>query len=197
MPMHSSDIQAPLINPSPDGCVTGGHTIRDGDVGPFTAHLGAAAQPEVAEGGLPQHPAAQAVNEGCPRPSSFCAPGTLASVQGGIPWRVCECGCGRDLTGRQKRFASRLCCSRWWDARNPRINRDPAGPRRAPLWKLALGILSDGEWHSAHDLALKLHADKHSIVARLSELQKRGHRIETDLPSGNSRRFHRYRLEVG
>ncbi len=66
-------------------------------------------------------------------------------------------------------------------------------PREAPLWKLVLGVLTDGQWHTAHDIALTLREDKHSVVTRISQLKARHHRIEVDLPVGNSRRPHRYR----
>jgi hypothetical protein len=120
---------------------------------------------------------------------------SVATLLGGKLERACD-RCGEAFVPKRKaqRFCSRSCRAGWWDDRHPRINALPSGPRTEPLWKLILGALQDGAWHSAHDLAAGLRADKHSVVTRLSELAKRGHAIETDLPPGNAERPHQYRL---
>lgn len=124
------------------------------------------------------------------------APRTLASVSEVVPDRLCECGCGLPLTGRQKRFASRVCCSRWWDAQHPRVNRGPEGPRKGAILHLILGVLGDGQWRTVHQIGEEIRAFPHSVSARLSELRRRGHRIETDAKNGDSTRAHRFRLVV-
>lgn len=121
---------------------------------------------------------------------------TLASAQAGNLREPCACGCGLPLIGRQKRFASRLCCSRWWDQEHPRVNRGPEGRREGRLVDAILGVLASGEWMTAHQIAEAVRAFPHSVSARLAELRKRGHHIESDGKVGNTRRAHRFRLVV-
>ncbi len=107
--------------------------------------------------------------------------------------------CGRTYTkGRlAQRFCSAACRIAHYEASAPRIINPAVGGKREGSIKAAvLGILHDGEFHSAHDIAAEIHADKHSIVTRISELRRAGFAIEEDLPCGNSRRSHRYRLRL-
>ncbi len=107
---------------------------------------------------------------------------------------LCEYDACEPLAGRQKRFASKRCAQAWYDLHRPRILSPAAGaPREGSIKAAVLGVLFDREWHSAHDLAAAVKADKHSVVTRISELRKHFD-IEEDLPVGNSRRSHRYRL---
>jgi len=108
--------------------------------------------------------------------------------------RICECGCGVRLTGRQERFASRPCSSRWWDQQHPRINRGPAGPREGSILHAMLALLADGAWRTALEIADAVRAREHSVSARLAEARKRGYVIESDAAVGNTRRAHRFRL---
>lgn len=112
------------------------------------------------------------------------------------PQKHCEWDRCRPLEGRQKRFASDACRAAWHDLNHPRINPPEPLKRKASIRELVLGILSDGSWHSAHRIAEMIRADKHSVVARISQLKAAGHNIITDLPNGNCRRPHRYRLVV-
>ncbi len=131
----------------------------------------------------------------------------VARIVAGNPGEPCGCGCGRKLcewdacthlTGRQGRFASDACKNGWYETNRPRIASAAAGaPRQGSIKAAVLGILHDREWHSAHDLAAKVKADKHSVVTRLSELRRAGFPIECDPPCGNARRPHRFRLAVG
>lgn len=119
---------------------------------------------------------------------------SVSTAASGLPGH-CEWDQCRPLTGRQKRFATDACRAAWHDSIHPRINPvEPSLRRKASIRSIVLGILQDGEWHTAHDLAIKAHADKHSVVSRISQLKRSGHRIETDLPRGNVSRPHRYRL---
>lgn len=118
---------------------------------------------------------------------------TLASVQGANLRLPCDCGCGVRLTGRQKHFASRICCSRWYDAQHPRVN-PPGLPREGTILAAMLRVMADGEWRTAHQIAEAVRAFPHSVSARLAEARKRGYSIETDARNGNSRRSHRFRL---
>lgn len=123
------------------------------------------------------------------------AAATLTSVQAAITGTHCKCGCGVRLTGRQKRFASRLCCSHWYDQQHPRVNVVPEG-REGTIRELVLGFLvaNTGQWFTAHEIAEAVRAFPHSVSARLSELRKRGHNIESDARVGNVTRAHRFRL---
>jgi hypothetical protein len=106
----------------------------------------------------------------------------------------CACGCGSALSGRQTKFASKDCANKLYETARPRILNASAGaPREGTIKAAVLGVLFDREWHSAHELAAAVKADKHSVVTRISELRKHFD-IEEDLPVGNSRRSHRYRL---
>lgn len=122
------------------------------------------------------------------------APQTLASVQAANPARLCECGCGLNLTGRQKRFATRLCNTRYWDQQHPRINRGPAGPREGTILHAMLALMADGLPRTALEIADAVRAREHSVSARLADARKRGYVIESDAVNGNSRRAHRFRL---
>lgn len=115
------------------------------------------------------------------------SPGTLASALDGLP--ECACGCRQILTGRQKRFASRICCSRWWDQRHPRINLGPVGPRQGTIKALILGYLADGAWRTEQQIADAIHAFAHSVGARLSELRRAGQPIEVQRGGGNVKRY--------
>jgi hypothetical protein len=122
------------------------------------------------------------------------APRTSAAIV--APILPCACGCGRALSGRQKRFASKDCANKLYETARPRILNASAGaPREGSIKAAVLGVLFDREWHSAHELAAAVKADKHSVVTRISELRKHFD-IEEDLPVGNSRRSHRYRLAI-
>ncbi len=122
-------------------------------------------------------------------------PRSVATAPGLIVERCCEWDGCAPLTGRQKRFASEACKNAWHDLHRPRIASAVAGhPRQGTIKAAVLGILHDREWHSAHDLAAKVKADKHSVITRISELRRAGFPIECDLPCGNARRPHRFRL---
>jgi hypothetical protein len=121
---------------------------------------------------------------------------TPAAIVGGL--RPCEFDACEGLTGRQKRFASKRCAQAWYDLHRPRILSPAAGaPRDGSIKAAVLACLVDGRWWGYHELAAACKADKHSIVSRVSELHRAGHRIEFDLPRGNSRRGHRVRLLTG
>jgi hypothetical protein len=134
-----------------------------------------------------------------PHPATPDAPATSASIAVGIlasAMPACECGCGRLLSGRQTKYASKDCANLIYEASRPRVLCAAAGaPREGTIKAAVLGVLFDREWHSAHELAAAVKADKHSVVTRISELRKH-FAIEEDLPVGNSRRSHRYRLAV-
>jgi hypothetical protein len=122
------------------------------------------------------------------------AAGASAALSPGIVDKLCVCGCGRPLSGRQTKYASKDCANRIYETARPRILNASAGaPREGTIKAAVLGVLFDREWHSAHELAAAVKADKHSVVTRISELRKH-FAIEEDLPVGNSRRSHRYRL---
>lgn len=128
---------------------------------------------------------------GSPATSASIAVGILASI---MP--VCACGCGRLLSGRQRKFASKDCASRIYEASRPRILNASAGaPREGTIKQAVMDFLGlNPGWHSAHEIAAAIKADKHSVVTRISELRGAFIPIEEDLPVGNSRRSHRYRL---
>src|SRR5688572_3498365 len=88
---------------------------------------------------------------------SDLSPGATASVLTPIPLRLCACGCGGILAGRKKRFASRLCNSRFYDREHPRINRGPRGPREGTLKALILAYLADGAWRTEQQIADSIH----------------------------------------
>jgi hypothetical protein len=124
------------------------------------------------------------------------APATSAAIVAGI--LPCACGCGRLLSGRQTKYASKDCANKLYAVARPRILNASAGaPREGTIKQAVLACLVDGRWWSYHELAAACRADKHSIVSRVSELHRAGHRIEFDLPRGNSRRGHRVRLLTG
>jgi hypothetical protein len=107
--------------------------------------------------------------------------------------RACE-QCGAPLTRkRQKRFDTAKCRMTWWDERHPRVAINPAG-RTGPLLPAIVGVMADGGWYTALQLAKKVRALPHSVTTRLSEAKAKGFQIETDLPCGNVRRQHKYRL---
>jgi hypothetical protein len=128
---------------------------------------------------------------------SDLASGALAGAGEGIVRKPCD-HCGRPLTGKQERFCSRLCSSRWYDQQFPRINRGPDGPREGTLHHAILGFLvaNPGQWFTVHEIAEAVRAFPHSVSARLSELRRRGQPIESDARNGNSRRAHRFRLAI-
>lgn len=130
-------------------------------------------------------------------PTPENAPATLVGAGTVITGTHCKCGCGAPLTGRQESFASRVCSSRWWDGQHPRVNVVPDG-REGTIKELILGFLlaHAGEWFTTHQIGEAVRAFPHSVSARLAELRKRGHNIESDAVNGNSRRAHRFRLMV-
>ncbi len=106
--------------------------------------------------------------------------------------------CGRTFAPSRpnQRFCGLDCKNAFHDLHRPRIASAVVGhPREGTIKAALLGVLHDREWHTAHDLAAKVKADKHSIISRISELRAAGFKIETDLPLGNSRRPHRVRLQ--
>ena len=104
--------------------------------------------------------------------------------------------CRGPLEGRQTAFCSKACNAAWWDAQHPRVNWTDQGAREGKLIDSILGFLlaHPGEWFTAHQIAEAVRGFPHSVSARLSELRRRGHAIETDARNGNSKRAHRYRL---
>jgi hypothetical protein len=107
--------------------------------------------------------------------------------------RACE-QCGAPLTRkRQKRFDTAKCRMTWWDDHHPRVAVNPEG-RTGPLLPAIVGVMADGGWYTALQLAEKVRALPHSVTTRLSEAKAKGFQIETDLPCGNVRRQHKYRL---
>jgi hypothetical protein len=139
------------------------------------------------------------MSESAPQVSTLAsdAAGTSAANGVGIllaAMPACSCGCGRLLSGRQTKYASKDCANKLYEVARPRILNASAGaPREGTIKAAVLGVLHDRQWHSAHELAAAVKADKHSVVTRISELRKHFD-IEEDLPVGNSRRSHRYRL---
>lgn len=105
--------------------------------------------------------------------------------------------CGGALSGRQTKFCSDACNTRWWDAQHARINRGPAGPREGTIRDAILGYLADGEWRTKAEIAFAVRAHEHSVGSRLSELRRKGLRIESDAKNGNATRAHRFRLVLG
>lgn len=105
--------------------------------------------------------------------------------------------CNAPLKGKQERFCSSRCNTAWYDAAFPRMNRGPEGPREGTIRDAILGYLADGEWRTKAEIAFHVRAHEHSVGSRLSELRRKGFRIESDAPNGCSRRSHRFRLVLG
>jgi hypothetical protein len=99
----------------------------------------------------------------------------VATLQGGTRPRTCK-RCEKPLTGRQTTFCSRGaggCSGKDWAERHPRVALVPEG-RKGPLLPAILGVMADGQWYTALQLAEKVRAFPHSC--------------------GNARRAHKYRL---
>lgn len=117
--------------------------------------------------------------------------------------RECDCGCGATLSAQQKRFSSRECSYRWYDAVHPRLNVVPPEGRRPTSLKVAiLNLMLDGVWRTKLEIAALVRSEPHSVGTRLSELDRMGRRtgqwvIESDGKVGNTTRPHRFRLVVG
>ena len=122
------------------------------------------------------------------------SPGTSAAIVGGI-LALCACGCGRPLSGRQTKFASKDCANRIYETARPRILNASAGaPREGTILAALLGLLADGDWHDLMSLSAELKALPCSVSARIREARSKGFRVERDLKRGNVARPHRYRL---
>lgn len=126
-------------------------------------------------------------------PVATAAEGLPGPFQKRCDWQ----DCGRTFLPSRpnQRFCGLECKNAWHDLHRPRIAAAAVGhPREGTIKAAVLGVLHDREWHTAHDLAAKVKADKHSVVTRISELRAQGFAIEADLPVGNARRPHRFRL---
>jgi hypothetical protein len=124
------------------------------------------------------------------------APAGFLRVQEAI-LDLCACGCGKPLTGQQKRFASEACSRAWFETARPRILNASAGaPREGTILAALLGLLADGDWHDLMSLSAELKALPCSVSARIREARSKGFRVERDLKRGNVARPHRYRLRL-
>jgi hypothetical protein len=122
------------------------------------------------------------------------APRTSAAIEVGI-LNFCACGCGRALSGRQTKYASKDCANRIYETARPRILNASAGaPREGTILAALLGLLADGDWHDLMSLSAELKALPCSVSARIREARSKGFRVERDLKRGNVARPHRYRL---
>lgn len=121
---------------------------------------------------------------------------TLASGPGGDRAETCACGCGKPLTGRQKRFATRPCAAREYDQQHPRANRGPNGPREGTAEENALRVLEANTHQSLtiYEIAEQARLLPTTLTGVMARLKKRGYRIESDAKTGNGHRIHRYRL---
>ncbi len=125
------------------------------------------------------------------------APAVFLRVQEAI-LDLCACGCGKPLTGQQKRFASEACSRAWFETARPRILNASAGaPREGTILAGLVALMADGEWWDIHRLAAELKALPCSVSARIREARSKGFRVERDLKRGNVARPHRYRLLLG
>jgi hypothetical protein len=108
---------------------------------------------------------------------------------------ACACGCGRLLSGRQTKYASKDCANRIYETARPRILNASAGaPREGTILAGLVALMADGEWWDVHRLAAELKALPCSVSARIREARSKGFRVERDLKRGNVARPHRYRL---
>lgn len=116
------------------------------------------------------------------------APAGAESRSNGTVARVCGY-CGFPLTGsKKKRFCSDLHRMAYWDQAHPRVNRGAAGPRQGTVKALILGLLADGQWRTDQQIADAIHAFAHTVSARISELIRAGHPIESERLERNLRR---------
>ena len=104
---------------------------------------------------------------------------TLASGATAENATLCACGCGKALSGKQTKFATRPCAARLYDQIHPRINRGPDGRRPGRLKDQILAFLREhpGE-HTEQQIADAIHGFSHSVGARLSELRRANEPIE-------------------
>lgn len=121
------------------------------------------------------------------------SPESVATPPATIRRETCERCAGPLRSKRQARFCSQRCRSAWWDEQHPRVAVNPEG-RTGPLLPAILGVMADGGWYTALQLAEKVRAFPHSVTTRISEAKAKGFQIETDLPCGNALRAHKYRL---
>jgi hypothetical protein len=123
------------------------------------------------------------------------AAGASAAIVAGIVDRLCACGCGRPLSGRQTKYASKDCANKLYEVARPRILNASAGaPREGTILAALIGLLADGDWHDLMSLSAELKALPCSVSARIREARSKGFRVERDLKRGNVARPHRYRL---
>lgn len=123
------------------------------------------------------------------------APETLASGQPAPEPRFCACKCGKPLSGRQKRFATRPCAAREYDQQHPRVNRGPLGPRTGTAEEAAYAFMVErfGQWWTIYEMSETTRILPTTLTGVLARLRKR-HYIECDSKTGNGHRVHRYRL---
>ncbi len=140
------------------------------------------------------------MSESAPQVSTLAsdAAGTSAANGVGIllaALPACSCGCGRLLSGRQTKYASKDCANKLYETARPRILNASAGaPREGTILAALLGLLADGDWHDLMSLSAELKALPCSVSARIREARSKGFRVERDLKRGNVARPHRYRL---
>jgi hypothetical protein len=121
------------------------------------------------------------------------APRTSAAIVAGI--QPCACGCGRLLSGRQTKYASKDCANKLYEVARPRtLNAAFGAPREGTILAALIGLLADGDWHDLMSLSAELKALPCSVSARIREARSKGFRVERDLKRGNVARPHRYRL---
>jgi len=128
------------------------------------------------------------------------APATSAANGVGIllaALPACACGCGRLLTGRQEKYASKACGNKLYEVARPRtLNAAFGAPREGTILAALLGLLADGDWHDLMSLSAELKALPCSVSARIREARSKGFRVERDLKRGSVTRPHRYRLAL-
>jgi len=124
------------------------------------------------------------------------APGTAAPLAVALLASILPtCGCGRLLSGRQRKFCSKECANAFYETVRPRVLSAAAGaPREGTILAALIGVLSDGDWHDLMSLSAELKALPCSVSARIREARSKGFRVERDLKRGNVARPHRYRL---
>lgn len=83
--------------------------------------------------------------------------------------------CGSKLKGKQTRFCSKLCNTRFWDKEHPRIGipqAPPPNPTNEPIRERIFVLLSDGRWYTDRELAAQLGILESTASAKRRDLRK-------------------------